>query len=272
MQRISGFSAIAGRYDALLLDLWGVIHDGTHLYPGVPETLAVLRKERKQIVFISNAPRRAWRVVEVLEKLGIGTSLYDHAISSGEVAFGWFRVQGNVGKRYVFIGPDRDSGLLDGLDYQKTNSLEEADFLLNAGFGSEVEALDDWNALLRDAARRALLMVCVNPDLEVVKQSGARFPCAGEIARSYEALGGRVRYFGKPYPEIYNAALALFKSVGRSRILAVGDSLITDIKGAVDMGLDSLLITGGILKGERIETLCERECVAPTYVSDRFGW
>lgn len=275
MQKISGLSPIISSYNALLLDLWGVIHDGTHLYPGVKETLLELRRAGKKIIFISNAPRRAAKAASVLHQLGVERAWYDDIITSGEMGYRWLSANASGwGKRYFFIGPSRDADVLEGLDYKRCDDIKDADFLLNVGFGSDEQSSQDWAGLLRAANSLSLPMLCLNPDFEVVKISGEQFPCAGVLALDYEKCGGQVTYFGKPYGDIYDQCMEWLFPVDKSRILAVGDGLATDIAGAVRFGIDSALVTGGILKHKResLDVLCEQHKAAPTYVMPAFVW
>src|SRR5262249_46627705 len=161
----------------------------------------------KKVIFLSNAPRRSHKVVTVLEKLGVESSLYLEAISSGEMGYRWLKDNTAWGKHYLYLGPGKDADVLDGLDYKRTDDLKRADFLLNVGFGSEEQSGDDWMPLLRGAKSAGLPMLCLNPDLVVVKQSGERYACAGELAGLYEQIGGKVIWFGKPYPEVYDYCL-----------------------------------------------------------------
>jgi HAD superfamily hydrolase (TIGR01459 family) len=277
VKNIPSLSAVAANYDVFLLDLWGVIHDGTALYDGVHNALSQLRAAGKTILFISNAPRRASTVAARLGELGIEDSLYDHVVSSGEVGYRWLEAGGAAqsGNRYFFIGPSRDAGVLDGLNCTLAQTLEEADFVLNVGFGSEEQTSDDFAPILSRAAELGLPMLCLNPDLEVVKITGERFPCAGVLAHHYEALGGKVEWFGKPYKAIYDFSHELLGAPLRHRILAVGDSLETDIPGAKRFGVDSLLVTGGILNDKSIAEIqaeCDSLNLSPTYLAPRFNW
>lgn len=274
MKPLSGLAAVAPQYDAFILDLWGVIHDGTHLYEGVHDTLVKLREQDKKIIFLSNAPRRASKVEQVLGKLGIDKSLYDHVLSSGEEGYHWLASgKQNFGNRYYYIGPSKDLDVLDGLDFKRVDDIKDADFLLNVGFGSEEQSTDDWMPLLRAARAAKLTMVCLNPDLEVVKITGERFPCAGVIGHAYQNMGGLVLWFGKPFPAVYEQCMRWLSPIGKPRTLAVGDSLDTDIPGAVRYEIDSALVTGGILKHEKpqaIEAICKKIGLAPNYILPRF--
>jgi len=280
MQPLTGLSTIIDHYDALLLDLWGVIHDGTHLYPDVTDTLGKLRQADKKIIFVSNAPRRVSRAVSVLTQLGIKPEWYDYTITSGELGYQWLSSdqatsKDNMrGKHYYYIGPAKDLDILDGLDYQRSDDIKSSDFLLNVGFGSEQQSSADWQMLLRAAKALSLPMLCLNPDSEVVKISGERFDCAGVLAAEYERLGGKVKYFGKPFAEVYVHCMEWLAPLPKSRVLAIGDGITTDIAGAVRFGIDATLVTGGILKKqtEDIEALCRQHSAVPQYIMPALIW
>jgi len=276
LRTIAGISEVAQNYDAFILDLWGVIHDGTQLYPGVHAALVQLREAGKKVVMLSNAPRRAAKVERVLNQLGIEPALYDAILSSGEAGWQWLHANdAPLGTRYFYIGPDKDTDVMDGLGYVRIRDLKEAQFLLNVGFGSDEPIVDEHAPQLFEAVGLGLPMVCLNPDLEVVKISGERFACAGVLAHQYEAMGGEVIWFGKPHMAVYAQCLALFGAVDKHKILAIGDSLETDIPGAKGFGIDSVLIAGGILKDKtalELEQMCEQLSLCPTYVAPRFVW
>lgn len=274
MKALSGISAVLPQYDALILDLWGVVHDGTHLYDGVKETLTRLRGEGKKIIFLSNAPRRAGKVAKVLGELGVTSDLYDHVLSSGEVGYQWLSSDNHhLGRHYYYIGPEKDLDVLTGLDFVRTETLGEANFLLNVGFGSEEQSTADWMPILQEAKAKNLPMLCLNPDLEVVKITGERFPCAGVIGRAYQNMGGLVTWFGKPFPAVYDQCMQWLSPLAKQRVLAVGDSLDTDIPGALRYEMDCALVTGGILKHEQpdvIEARCRKLGLVPQYVMPKF--
>jgi HAD superfamily hydrolase (TIGR01459 family) len=280
MELISSISSIIPHYDAFLLDLWGVVHDGSQLYPNVRDTLVEMKKSGKKVIFLSNAPRRASRVAKVLTDLGVEPALYDYIVSSGEVGFHWLQAgsaqleSSQLGNRYYLISAEKDKDLLENLNYEQVHDLKNADFILNLGFGSEEQTLEDYEDILRDAADLSLLMLCLNPDLEVIKISGGLFPCAGAIAKEYVALGGEVEWFGKPYPAVYEFAHKLLGGMDKKQILAVGDSLETDIPGAKNFGVDSALVTGGILKNHDttdIKEMCLELGLRPNYLLPKFG-
>lgn len=275
MELLSSISSIIPHYNAFFLDLWGVVHDGSQLYPNVRDTLVEIKKSGKKVIFLSNAPRRASRVATVLTNLGIEDRLYDHIVSSGEVGFHWLESGISPwGNRYYLISEEKDKDLLQNLDFVQVHDLKDADLILNLGFRENTDSVDDYSSILDEAADLSLPMLCLNPDLEVIKISGGRFPCAGAIAKEYEALGGKVEWFGKPHEMVYEYAHKLLGNIDKKQILAVGDSLETDIPGAKHFGVDSALITSGILKGydnTEIKEMCLELGLRPNYLLPKFG-
>ncbi|MDO8605817.1 MAG: TIGR01459 family HAD-type hydrolase [Phaeospirillum sp.] len=246
---IHGLSAVAGRYDGFVLDLWGVIHDGVEAYPGVAETLAALRLAGKRTIMLSNAPRRSAALIEQLNRLGIQRDLYDEVMSSGEavhleLANRADPVFAGLGDALYHLGPERDRNIFEGLPYRSVD-LEQADFILNTGPVDLTESVADYQELLDRAVARRLTMICANPDHVVIRQ-GKRITCAGAIAARYTDMGGMVIERGKPDPAIYDLALSRLGVSDRRRVCAVGDALHTDIRGARAGGFDAVLVTGGI--------------------------
>jgi HAD superfamily hydrolase (TIGR01459 family) len=284
----SGISAIAGEYDAYILDLWGVVHDGVVMYPSAGETLRELTAAGKRIVFLSNAPRRASVVEAVLTKFGIPRESYEAIYSSGEVAHQWLASgQSSFGGKCVFVGLEQDLPVLDGLPLERVENPAEASFVFCAGYDALFQDPSELEPRLSAWATAQLPMLCINPDITVVRQDGSTIYCAGHLARRYEELGGQVTYIGKPYPIVYEAIAAHFAAdapracnalpVARTRMLAVGDSLHTDILGANQAGIASALITGGIhshdiAAGMSLEQLMERDHATPNYVLPAFAW
>ena len=247
---IGGLGEIEAHYDGFILDLWGVLHDGQRPFPGVLDALERLRARGKRLVVLSNAPRRAGPVAERMAEIGIPPALLDGIHCSGEET--WQHLQRRdeafyraLGRRLYLIGPTRDEGIIDGLAVERVAQVADAEFVLNTGPWGWDETTDGYEAVLQEAAARGLPMVCANADL-VVLHRGRRMICAGALAERYEALGGRVRWHGKPFPAVYETCFAMLGLADRSRILAVGDSLRTDIAGARRAGIDSLWVVGGI--------------------------
>ena len=227
-----------------------MLHDGTAAYPGVPEALIRLHEAGKKIAILSNAPRRALHVESRMVELGVPKGRYDLIMSSGEETWrclldrpdAFYR---SLGPKCFHIGPARDENLFEGANLIRVDDVAGADFILNSGPWGYDETLADHEDRLQVAAKRRLPMICANPDLVVM--IGTRIViCAGTIARRYEALGGTVRYHGKPHPSVYERIMATFSDVPKKRICAIGDTLRTDIAGANAVGIDGWLVTGGV--------------------------
>jgi HAD superfamily hydrolase (TIGR01459 family) len=247
---VAGIGEIAAAYDGLILDLWGVVHDGSQPYPGVIDALERLRRAQKPVVLLSNAPRRVAPIAERLTEIGVPGDLYRAIHSSGEEVWQHLSRRDEpfyaaLGKSCYLIGPERDAGMMDGLDLVRAREVGEAEFILNTGPWGWDETTETYEPVLRAARSRELPMVCANADLVVIHR-GRRVICAGALAERYEALGGRVRWHGKPFPSVYEACLGLLGITDRERVLAVGDSLRTDIAGARRAGIDAVWIIGGI--------------------------
>ncbi|HEY9536413.1 MAG TPA: TIGR01459 family HAD-type hydrolase [Kiloniellaceae bacterium] len=245
-----GLSAVADRYDAFIIDLWGVMHDGLRAYPAAVEALRQLRRAGKRSVVLSNAPRRAAVIAKRNAEIGIPEDLPDHLLSSGEDAWqhlktrpdAWYRA---LGTRCYHLGPARDLGMREGLDLTFVDSLAEADFILNTGVLHDLDQVDTYRHFLDEGLARRLPMICANPDL-IVMRGEAMEICAGALALDYEQKGGDVRWHGKPHPEVYRSCLALLDGIPPARIAAIGDSLRTDVAGAHASGIGSIFIAGGI--------------------------
>ena len=268
--------ALINDYDSFIIDLWGVMHDGTTLYPGAADALAAIHAAGKPAIFLSNAPRRAEKAQVVLDRLGIPRDHYQQVITSGEVAFQWLRDEKPYGPNYYYLGPSKDEDVLDGLDgYNQVATPEEADFVLNTGYEVDFQPHDDILPTLKKLKAANLPLVCINPDMEVVKQDGTIMLCAGSAAAAYEAIGGTVRYVGKPHADVYTTTLGAL-GAGKTP-LCIGDNPLTDIKGANAAGLDSLLIMGGILytsqkitEEEAALTACTSQGATPTHIAPSF--
>lgn len=247
---LDGLREVADQYDGFILDLWGVIHDGSTAYAGAAETLAQLKALGKKTVMLSNAPRRSFALVDLMNKMGIERSLYGEVMSSGEAvhialerrADPWFA---KLGHRCLHIGPERDKNIFEGLNLELVGDVAQAEFLMNTGPDRFEETVEDYAPVLDQALARALPMVCANPDLIVIRE-GKKIICAGALAEYYEHKGGDVRYRGKPDPAIYEVCLEKLGITDRKKVLAVGDGFHTDIAGANASGIDVLFCTGGV--------------------------
>ena len=238
------FAALAPRYHAVLSDVWGVVHNGERATPHACEALIKFRQQGGRVVLITNAPRPSSSVMKQLEFFRVPRETYDGIVSSGDVTRDVIRSR--PGQTVCHIGPPRDKPIFEGLDVTFA-PLERADYVICSGLeDDDVETAQDYRSRLEQMLERNLFMVCGNPDV-VVERGDRLVYCAGAIADLYKQMGGEVLYAGKPYRPIYDAALAkLQPAPSRERILAIGDSLRTDLAGANAAGLDFLFLTAGI--------------------------
>jgi HAD superfamily hydrolase (TIGR01459 family) len=245
---IPHFSDIAPNYDVLLCDVWGVVHNGLQCFPAACDALMRARAGGAVVVFITNAPRPNESVGRQLARLHVPREAYDAMVSSGDVTRAV--IASRSGQSLLHVGPKRDHSVFAGLDV-KFETLERADYVVCTGpYHDEVETPEDYRGRLETMLSRKLFMVCGNPDV-VVERGDKLVYCAGAIADLYKTMGGEVLYAGKPYRPIYDMALDLAKkAAGRDiplgRVLAVGDSVRTDLTGARTIGVDFLFITSGI--------------------------
>jgi len=243
MQRISGLKDLAGEYDCLLCDVWGVLHNGVAAFPAAVDALLRFREASGRVVLITNAPRPQASIREQLQRFAVPDAAYDAIVTSGDVTR--TVITPHPGMRLFHLGPERDLPLYDGLDVISVSDAD-AELICCTGLRDDtVEIPDDYRALFERLIERRLRMVCANPDL-VVERGDQLVYCAGALARLYVELGGEALLVGKPHAPIYVAAKKQVADLGGRRILAVGDGLPTDIRGAVDNGVPALFVTGGI--------------------------
>ena len=286
---LSGFAPLAGRYDAAILDLWGTVHNGLEPLPGVLDCLSHMGDAGIAVAMLSNAPFRAARVVEVLDRIGVPRDLYRFVMSSGEEAWQalaersepWYR---SLGRRCLFVGGRHHVSMIDNPGLETVDDLAEAEFILCTGPRKAEHTLADYEDLLAAAAARGLRMVCANPDRAVMRGE-QREICAGAIAERYETqYGGDVRWHGKPDRSVFETVLADLGGADRVRTVMVGDTLHTDVEGAIAAGLDSIFITHGIhapyldaVPGEapaddRLAALYADHGVEPTFAMTGLRW
>ena len=249
-----GMAAAADRYDAFILDVWGVLHDGVTLYPGVVDTLERLTAAGKPFVMLTNAPRRSSAVAEAMISMGMPEKYCQKILSSGEATFLDLRERSDpfyasVGNRFLHIGPERDRNLFDGLDWDEAPQVGDCDLVVNTGPWEDGETVADYEDLLQQGAEMALPMICANPDLVVIR-GGREIICAGSLALRYEEIGGSVRWLGKPKAEIYEYCFRELADFDKPRIAAVGDSFRTDLAGAANAGVAPIFVAAGIHAGE----------------------
>ncbi|AIL13570.1 hypothetical protein IM40_08890 [Candidatus Paracaedimonas acanthamoebae] len=289
MQQItfySGLSDLQDRYDSFIVDLWGVIHDGSQLFPNVLAALKKLSEAQKEIVFLSNSPRRSSILAKNLHELQIPDTLYKALYSSGEDAYRALKMPrkapyDHLGLKAYVLSQPMHQGLYYDLDLEIVEAIENADFILNTG--PQNFKPEEYQQILHQAVTLKLPMVCVNPDISVV-HGGKLILCAGALAEYYQKIGGEVRYHGKPYPNVYQSVIEMFTVKDLKRTLAIGDSLITDIKGGNTFGIDTALVMTGLFEQEfgrdfdpeldmpKLITACHQKGVQPTYLFPQFQW
>jgi HAD superfamily hydrolase (TIGR01459 family) len=255
--------------EVVLSDIWGVVHNGLEAFP---EACAALRSYRSQggiVTLITNAPRPADSVQRQLRKLGVTDDTYDAIVSSGDLTRHY--VADHPGRKLFWLGPERDNSIYRGLD-AVLSPLEEADYIVCTGLlDDETESAEDYREMMLKARERNLTLICANPDI-VVERGDRLIYCAGAIAELYRELGGDVIFYGKPHQPIYERAMALAvdrrgHAIERERVLAIGDSVRTDLAGAHGFGIDCLFVTRGI-HSEEFEGIDQLD---PASVKELFG-
>lgn len=251
MLHIQALNEISGSYDALLCDIWGVVHNGVASFPEATAALADARASGKAVVLVTNAPRPRSSIVVQLEGLGVPRDCWDRIVTSGDVTRGLIA----QGPRRIFhLGPDRDLEIYDGLDVELVEEFEAGGVVCTGLFDDETETPADYADMLRRLRSRDLPFICANPDI-VVERGERLVWCAGALARDYGQLGGRTLIAGKPFKPIYDLAMrelsdVLGRPVTVAETLAIGDGMLTDVKGAADYGFDILYVSGGIHAAE----------------------
>lgn len=251
VRRIQTLGDISGNYDVILSDVWGVLHNGVNVFPDAAKALAEARAGGATVVLVTNSPRPRQGVIDQLRAIGVSDDAWDRIVTSGDVT----RVLIAQGPKKVFLlGPQRDLPLLEGLDVEIMAAPEAADSVVCTGFfDDETETPEDYEDMLREFRSRHVPMICANPDL-IVERGHRMIPCAGAMAAFYSQMGGETRIAGKPHAPIYAAALEEARDArgefDRSRIMAIGDGMPTDVRGALAAGLDLLYISDGIHVGE----------------------
>jgi len=246
---IERFAPLARGYDVLFCDVWGVVHNGIAAFADACDALKRFRTSGGTAILITNAPRPGAAVVRILDRLAVPHDAYDAIVSSGDVTRA--SVESRLNESVFHIGPQRDLPIFAGLDVEFA-PLETADYVVCSGlFDDTTETPESYRGMLAAMRARGLFMVCANPDV-VVERGDDLVYCAGALADAYAALGGEVLYCGKPHAPIYEAALARAAALRGGtppplpRVLAVGDSVRTDLKGAASFGIDCLFVTSGL--------------------------
>ena len=240
---LNGLQSIADNYDLFYIDIWGVIHNGIKLHEQAIIVLKELLRKDKAFVLLTNAPRPNKTVRNFLQKMGMDQELRDHVFTSGEAALNYLKKY-FLSKKFYHIGPPRDFDLFNLFKNNKCEDIDKSEYLLCTGLFDDYDKdLVYYKDLLDTHINKK--MICTNPDL-IVDRGSKRELCAGSVAMVFEKLGGKVIYFGKPYPEVYNQSI----DNNDKKILAIGDNLNTDIKGANLLNYDSLLVSNGVHRDE----------------------
>jgi len=282
---IEHFEPLARDYDIVLCDVWGVVHNGLEAFPSACDALMQFRAGGGTVILITNAPRSGAAVSRILDRLKVPRDAYDAITSSGDVTRGI--VESRLAQTVFHLGPERDLSIFAGLDV-KFAPPETANYVVCSGlFDDTTETPDNYRDMLNALRARSLLMVCANPDI-VVERGDTLVYCAGALADAYAAMGGKVLFCGKPYAPIYELALSNAtrlrggKTPARHRVLAIGDSVRTDLKGAAAFGIDYMFVTSGIHAdqyGSRetpdlgaLNALFAKSGVAPRAVMRELAW
>jgi HAD superfamily hydrolase (TIGR01459 family) len=264
-----GLRSIIESYDIFYIDLWGVVHNGITLHKNAIKALEEITKANKNYVLLTNAPRPNKTVNSFLEKMGMSKEIREKVYSSGEASLNYLK-KNSLEEKFYHVGPTRDFDLFLDFKKNKTIDIKESTYLLCTGlFEEHGENLNYYKELFKDHLNKK--MICTNPDL-IVDRGKKRELCAGSVALIFEKLGGKVIYFGKPFPEVYNQAI----NNQEKKVLSIGDNLNTDIKGANLLNYDSLIISNGVhrdeIKKEGIDVVSKKYEVVVNFMQTELKW
>ena len=268
MKELNHLAEIYENYDTFIIDLWGVMHNGVALNPNAIEAVDKLKKNSKKIVFLSNAPRPSSKVINFLLKMKMDKKYLEHVMTSGEAAMRAIN-QKKFGKTFYHLGPARDTSVFEKVKDNRTD-LQSCDFILCTGlFDGYENELDYYKDFLMKYVSKKL--ICTNPDL-IVHRGSVEELCAGSIAKIFEDLGGKVIYFGKPHKEVYNMCFG-----PNEKVLAIGDNLRTDIKGANNLKIDCIFISDGVHRKEfnnfsELKKLLKKYDVEANFFQSELKW
>jgi HAD superfamily hydrolase (TIGR01459 family) len=285
---VDGIRSFADRYEGFILDQWGVIHDGRQPLPEAVAAILELKRRNKRLVLLSNSGRRAELNRRRLGQMGFDMALFDAVVTSGETAWTLLRHRNQppyagLGRKCLLLTIGGDLGVVEGLGLELVDEPEQADFVFVTGLEIPPRTLEDYRGLVERAALRHLPMICSNPD-RVAPVAGELVITPGSLAAIYEDLGGQVTYVGKPYAPVYGACLDALDGLESPEIVAIGDSLEHDIKGAENVGIASCFLMGGIHAGgfpqdasraaqqHHLDELCARYDTRPDWVAQRLAW
>ena len=268
MKELNHLADIFENYDTFIIDLWGVMHNGVTLNPKAIEAVDNLKKNLKKIVFLSNAPRPSSKVINFLIKMKMDKKYLEHVMTSGEAAMHAIN-QKKFGKTFYHLGPARDISVFEKVKDHRTD-LQSCDFILCTGLFDDYDNDLDYykKFLLKHVSKK---FICTNPDL-IVHRGRIEELCAGSVAKVFEDLGGKVIYFGKPHEEVYNMCIG-----PNEKVLAIGDNLRTDIKGANNLKIDCIFISEGVHRKEynnlsELNKLLEKYDVKANFFQTELKW
>lgn len=246
--KLMSLSMLAGDYDGVLCDIWGVLHNGVAAFADAVDALIRYRAQGGIVILITNAPRSNTDIYPQLARLGVPRHAFDAIVTSGDVTAKLVQEQPTA--PLFHFGPARDQSILDGLTNPMVSLNDAKLCLLTGPLDDDIQSVALYEPILAQMRDLAVKMICANPDL-VVRSGDRMVICAGSIAQRYAQMGGAVIYAGKPEAAIYDEARSRLsdlagRDVSKNRILAIGDGLPTDIKGAAQNGFDACFITGGI--------------------------
>lgn len=276
---LDSIGGLAARSDAWIVDIWGVMHNGLHAFAAASSACRRFRAEGGTVLMLSNAPRPFTAVIEHMQSLGVASDAYDGGVTSGDVTRDLIAACRD--RPLLHVGPDRDKGLFDGLDVRLTRASGAEVIICSGLFDDTRETPADYAALFEPLAARGLPMICANPDVKVERGDQLIY-CAGALAEAYAAMGGEVTYAGKPHLPIYDRVLAEIERlrgapVDRSRILAIGDGVETDIRGGHAAGLQPVLIASSVhvaggLSAPALRELFAQRSFAPVAALPALAW
>jgi HAD superfamily hydrolase (TIGR01459 family) len=264
-----GLRSIVDNYDLFYIDLWGVVHNGVNLHEKAIEVLVKIDNAKKDYVLLTNAPRPNNTIKIFLDKMGMDKNIQKKLYTSGEAALSYLK-KNHLTETFFHLGPLRDYDLFLDFKKNKTKNIEDSSYFLCTGlFDGHDQDLIYYKDLLKNFTSKK--MICTNPDL-IVDRGNKRELCAGSVAMIFEKMGGKVIYFGKPFPEVYNQSI----DNKNKKILCIGDNLNTDIKGANLLNYHSLLISNGIhkqeIKIEGIEKVSKKYGTVINFIQSELKW
>lgn len=286
-----GISDISDSYAGFIIDQWGVLHDGNKPFEGVVECLKQLKERGKHVIILSNSGRTAAANKERLKEIGIGPSLYNNIITSGEMTRQGLSDQSDgvfkdIGRKCYLISRGGDESLIEGLEIERVDDIDKADFLLICGTDFPAKKVEDYEPVLRKAARRQMKAICANPDsLAVLRNANGMGP--GTLARRYSDFGGVVEYIGKPHQPIFQHCIKILreKDIYAGQTIMIGDSMAHDIVGGALAHVDACLVKSGLHNAafKNAKTLIDMEKalknlgaqhnnVMPAYIVNKFHW